>query len=514
MSAVLEEVPPYPSFGSFEEVDLAAAAAGPPAPQRWHWEGLVPAGHVTLLAGHGGTGKSTLAISLAACMAVGRTFLGKRTQPARVLFFSAEDAGSLVARRLVSACVQLGLDQAQVFANLKVLDASGGDPTLFARSLGCEGPSGTHVLGELANYFEALRMDVLIVDNASEVFGANEIDRSHVGSFVRSLARLVRPRDGAVLLLAHVDKGISKYGARSGNAEAYSGSTAWHNSVRSRMALVETKLGRLELQHQKSNLGPLQASIPLTWGEEGALQFDPRGDDRASAEEPPRDQRDDQQMVALLKLLHEYAVRGESVATAHNSPRTAARMFSKEPTYPAGLKAVDAVDLLRRAERAGLLRRETYRTPGRKDHERWSLTQSGCERIGVVPSAPCAPSTELGTGGTVGDAGARQVRQVGGGGYEGGRERAHVMEPQHTPSACNQPTSADQQANPVRSIGAVPVDERPPCDRRAHEAVVGVAQDAPSSATPWVLPRELYERAVRSVGAVRHGAETLRKETA
>lgn len=56
-------------------IDLATLAAFEPPPEFW-WEGRLPAGEVTLLAGHGGQGKSTVALVLAVCVAAGLPCFG------------------------------------------------------------------------------------------------------------------------------------------------------------------------------------------------------------------------------------------------------------------------------------------------------------------------------------------------------------------------------------------------------------------------------------------------------
>jgi hypothetical protein len=43
----------------------------------------------------------------------------------------------------------------------------------------------------------------------------------------------------------------------------YSGSTAWHNSARSRLFMVRNKDGTLTLDHQKNNLGLCHEQITL-----------------------------------------------------------------------------------------------------------------------------------------------------------------------------------------------------------------------------------------------------------
>jgi hypothetical protein len=67
--------------------------------------------------------------------------------------------------------------------------------------------------------------------------------------------------------LAHVDK----FAARNGSAgQSYSGSTAWHNSARSRLALTE-KNGTVELAQEKLNIGARAEPLSLMWTRDAVL---------------------------------------------------------------------------------------------------------------------------------------------------------------------------------------------------------------------------------------------------
>lgn len=402
----------------FKDVDLSHLGSQVP-PQEWFWQGWMPAGHVTLLSGHGGAGKSTFALMLAAALCAQDAFLGSSTKQGRVLFFSGEDPEAVVLRRLARICDAMRVGADRVRLNLRVIDATAADPVLFTeqRQAGVRAGVVTRTYHALAEYIEEHDIDVLIVDNASDVFDGEEINRSMVRGFIRSLAGLVRQRNGAVLLLAHVDKATSRAPKYQANAESYSGSTAWHNSVRSRLFLMEREPGVLELRHEKSNLGRKHEPLVLVWPD-GALPQLPAaeamGDDAQWAL--------GSETAALLALVHEYGERGEWIAPAPNSPRNAARLFAGEPSFPKRLKARDVAMRLRDAQRAGLIVLEQYRSADRKPHERWALTQEGRVFIGVAPSAPSAPSDGLGADGA-GTGALRQVRHVRTGGM--GVERAH-----------------------------------------------------------------------------------------
>lgn len=231
-------------------------------------EDYLPQGYVTILAGHGGAGKSLLALVLAAHCATGAAWGGKVTVPGNVLYVSLEDRGDLVRDRLRRVVRAYDLPAAQVAANLTLLDGSEVDSAMAreATKWGTRHLERTAVLDEVC---EASQGSILVViDNASDGYAGNENDRTQVRQFVRWLNDLARQTGAAVLLLNHVDKAAARYGA-AGNS--YSGSTAWHNSARSRLALVSDKDGAIRLLQEKNNLGRLAEPMTLTWSDSGVL---------------------------------------------------------------------------------------------------------------------------------------------------------------------------------------------------------------------------------------------------
>ncbi|MFN9355665.1 MAG: ATP-binding protein [Alphaproteobacteria bacterium] len=85
-----------PSTENFE-VSLASTFASRPPPE-WLVEGLIPAKAITLLMGQSQAKKSFIAIDLAACIASGREFLGRKTKPGAVLYLAIEDSFDLGLR--------------------------------------------------------------------------------------------------------------------------------------------------------------------------------------------------------------------------------------------------------------------------------------------------------------------------------------------------------------------------------------------------------------------------------
>ena len=353
-------------------------------PPLFVWEGLIPRGVVSLLGGHGGAGKSYVALMLAVCAAIGRALFGIATSREIVAFYSGEDGGEIVLHRLAIICHALGITPGDLEGRLHILDATESDPALFRETAesGARRAGTTATYAALRRYIEDQRIGLLIVDNASDAFDANEIERAKVRAFMRALKSLAEINGGAVLLLAHVDKST----ARMGGGEAYSGSTAWHNSARSRLFLRRDKDdGMLTIEHQKSNLGKLIDPLQLHWPEGGVPQPDAQP---AGVVATIRNGNDTK---TILRLIHDAFQRREYCAPSQQARNHAVKVLSPEPTYPRR-KPAEVFRMLRDAEADGLIFRDTFKDHNRKQRDRWALTPKGCDLIGIAPGAPGAPS--------------------------------------------------------------------------------------------------------------------------
>ncbi|MES2898687.1 MAG: AAA family ATPase [Pseudomonadota bacterium] len=360
--------------------------AEPPAPE-FVIDQIVPAGVVTLLGANGGTGKSMLALIAAVCVAMGLPFMGRPTRQGHALFYSAEDASGVLRYRLSRICRHLGVDPQEVQEQLTILDLTDTDPALFCEvsTGGVKSGAPTAAYDKLSRYVEDREVDFLIIDNASDTYDANEIERARVRGFIRSLAQLVKQRNGAVLLLAHVDKSTAR-GVAAG--QGYSGSTAWNNSVRSRLFMSE-KNGGVQMEHEKSNFGPKADPMQLQWTADGVLA--------AAGAMPEIDginqQIDDRNKLLILSMIDELYMRAEYIAPASNSPVNAYKMLQGEKKMPAKICRSTMVTLLRESEREGLLIKEEYPGPNRHIKQRWAITEAGKLRIALSASSALSATT-------------------------------------------------------------------------------------------------------------------------
>jgi len=338
-------VTPLPDNGGAntwpQPLDLTALAAIDPASPPMIIDHWLPAGYATLLAGHGGAGKSTIALHLAADIAVGAPFLGLEVGQRRVLFLSCEDREGVLHWRLQRICDHEGIGIADLAGHLDVLDLVGHDSVLFQRDP-ITGQELTRAYGELAQRIRETGAEVVVIDGVADVFGGNENARAEVKQFVNALVSLIPPERGAVLLVAHVNKMSAATGRTS---EGYSGSTGWHNAARARWYLRpeteqgedgEEPTGELLLELQKSNLGRADQSMRFQWDDERHLFVGKLDAPTSVFDRRARDREECEGIVAALRAV---IAAGDYCPTADRGPRTAFRVLSTCTEFPDSLRA-------------------------------------------------------------------------------------------------------------------------------------------------------------------------------
>lgn len=214
--------PPQPKHRA---LDWAALANVPPPAREWaidHWLGM---GHVTLLAGAGGTGKTSVAQAMGSCLALGRDYLDTVLAPRRVLMWACEDDVHELHRRQLAIAQKIGAGLAE-FETLFLHSYEGEQCELagIADNRLVAGPMLADLVEQIGDY----KADVVILDNIARLYGGNENDRHQVSSFMAMLTGAARATNAAVLLLGHPGKAMGS---------EYSGSTAWEGAARARLYL-------------------------------------------------------------------------------------------------------------------------------------------------------------------------------------------------------------------------------------------------------------------------------------
>ncbi|MCA1775712.1 MAG: AAA family ATPase [Loktanella sp.] len=278
-------------------------------PRRWLVEGLIPSGTVTLLGGDGGTGKSLVALQLAASTALSGTWLGLQVTPGRALYISAEDDRDELHRRLSDIALAEGVALSDL-DNFTVRSLAGEDALLaMADRSGKLHPSPLYQ--EIDTRMRDEAPALVVLDTLADLFPGNENDRAQARQFVGMLRGLAIRHACAVVMLAHP----SLSGLNSGSGT--SGSTGWNNSVRSRLYLerviqegYEADPDARVLRTMKANYGRTGGEISLRW-QHGVFvaQEQETGLDRKAA--TAKAER------VFLKLLDEFTAQGRHVKSAN-----------------------------------------------------------------------------------------------------------------------------------------------------------------------------------------------------
>jgi putative DNA primase/helicase len=420
LESATEPPKPEPLLKPVSVVDVLTHPAPPPA---FVWDGYLPRGVVALFGAHGGTGKSTIALMLVVATVTGRPLFGVPTAQSPAVFVSLEDGANIVRHRLALICRAWGIDPRLLADRLHIVDGTE-NPELFAAEARSAGNLTATYL-ELSRLVENTRAGLVVVDNASDSFGGDEINRRQVRGFMRTLVQVARLTECAVCLLAHVDKHTSRSKKAEGG-EGYSGSTAWHNSARSRLFMTRGDDGLLTLEHQKSNLGKLREPIALEWPESGlpTLICDAPSFDGLNARTQGR--ADDEKAAALLVLVAEFESRGQFASPAAQARNNLHALLRVEPAFQRlKLNRDETARIVNQCQRAGWLESLDYRSPDRKQRQRWTVSQKGREFAGLpAPTALTAPTSNEGAQSAEGYIGGAPTAPTYAGGT-GDRARAH-----------------------------------------------------------------------------------------
>lgn len=300
----------------------AADLEGRPVPARqWLVHNMIPMNTVTLLSGDGGTGKSLLALQLAVSAATGKSWLNEGVEKKRALFLSAEDDDDELHIRLASICRTMGLRFADL-DRLTIRSLAGEDALLAVESK--IALMQTALFDEIEARAKDEQPSLIVLDTLADMFPANENDRAAVRQFIGILRGLALRQKCAVVLLSHP----SLTGLSSGTGT--SGSTAWNNSVRSRLYLeriiqdgYEADPDKRILHTKKNNYGRIGGEVSLTW-REGVFTRDaePQGLDRLAANAKAE--------RVFLHLLREVTLQGRKVNSSGGANH-AAKVFAEHP---------------------------------------------------------------------------------------------------------------------------------------------------------------------------------------
>jgi RecA-family ATPase len=299
--------------------------------RQWLAEGWIAIGTTTALYGDGGMGKSLLAQQLMTCTAAGINFLEMPTRQVPTLGVFCEDDYDELQRRQEAINAHYGIEHAAL-PDMHLWSRVGMDNALVEYD--GKKPKPTVFFNALRELGLKLKVKLIVIDTAADTFCGNENDRQDVRNYIQLLNKLAHDIGGAVLLCAHPSvSGIA-------NGTGTGGSTAWNNSVRSRLYLKRptAKNGEelrdadaknlRELSKMKSNYSSTGEKLILRWTD-GVFTVE-QGVATDIVSQLARKKRNGEDEEFFLSLLDQITAQGRTVSSSKNAgtyaPREMARM--------------------------------------------------------------------------------------------------------------------------------------------------------------------------------------------
>ena len=211
----------------------------------WTWKDMLAKGHLHLVAGEAGVGKSRILMNIAAILSRGGQFPGSTEvcEPGKILYLSAEDSATQFFRPQFEAC-------GGNLSNFEIMDA------LW--------PSGAMMsLEDICSYLEEeipkRGIKLFIIDPATAFMPDNADNNSvtAVRKLNRSLMRLAEKTGIAVLAVTHLNKS-----AGDKTVHRVLGSQAWVAAARIVLSVVEED-GKFKLGKIKSNITHRKGVFPF-----------------------------------------------------------------------------------------------------------------------------------------------------------------------------------------------------------------------------------------------------------
>lgn len=245
--ALLPEPPLQPESGSALPacVELLRGDAIPVRAVDWLWNGWLAAGKLAILGGQPGTGKTTIALALAATVTIGGRWPdGTRAEPGSVAIWSGEDDH---ADTIIPRLQAMGADLGRVRVVASMRDQEGRYPFDPARD--CD------ALGVALASVPDLRL--LVIDPVVSAVAGDSHKNAEVRRGLQPLVDLALSHRCALLGITHFTKGT----AGRDPVERITGSLAF--GALARLVMVTAKAeakddepARRFLARAKSNIGP------------------------------------------------------------------------------------------------------------------------------------------------------------------------------------------------------------------------------------------------------------------
>jgi hypothetical protein len=227
--------PPVSDAGGLQPLDWPTAWAGAATEPAWLVPGLLQAGRAAALVGPAKSGKSLLALEIAAALATSGRALGADVGPVAVLYVDLENALEDVMSRLRALGYGPGDDLSKLtylsFPAVAPLDSETGGAALAATARDCGA-------------------ELVILDTVSRCIAGDENDSRTILDLYRHTVVPLRRDVVALLVLDHLGKDPGR-GARGTSAKADMADVLWQVTPRGSHLLALTATHRRQLGYSE-----------------------------------------------------------------------------------------------------------------------------------------------------------------------------------------------------------------------------------------------------------------------
>jgi DNA polymerase len=302
--------------------------AGKPAPQpEYTVENRILAEQVFSFAGEGGTGKSGMVEQLCAAHVIEREWFGCMPKQGPAIYIECEDTLKMLWWRLARIAEYYNVLIETFAKDLHLYSLTENNSILAATNKrGIVEPTRLfHWLYEIAGDIKPVQIGIASVAN---VFAGSEINRTEVQQFIKLMNRIPQVTKGSLTLVSQPS--LTGLASNDISHQGLSGTTQWHNAVRSRAVVTHIKpkngesvvdTGLRLITFLKNQYGPPAANILVRW--ESGMFVPATGTPRDASE---RANAAESLTIALLKR---FTAQNRNMSISVNPHNYAPKVFAE-----------------------------------------------------------------------------------------------------------------------------------------------------------------------------------------
>jgi AAA domain len=310
------------------DLDTVVAEVG------WVVHGLIPLAKAGALVAAGGTGKTTLLLTMFTCIALGLPFLGRKSATGTCVLLSADDPQEDLEAALAQVCKAMKLskiDRERVAWKVRVISLMGAEGTKTFTTATAGGIEATGLDAFIVQALSGINDLVCIaIDTLRQFAGGSSNDEQVIKLVVEGCTKIATSLNCAVVLPHHT----GKQNYRDGIADMYAGtgSAALADNCRFVLVLQSTSWSEIESKVARTGqergdplvLTPTRGSLLRRAGDPTFLHRDGFYIGHVAGAQLTRDEQEDKRDRAILAAVGGGAQSANAVAAVVRGSRPAA----------------------------------------------------------------------------------------------------------------------------------------------------------------------------------------------